>query len=68
MSIRMLALELYRLEREVEEIRREMTVQPDGQRDEWAWKLRMKIWGRDDMRARLQARKQAPDPPRRFFG
>jgi hypothetical protein len=60
MSIRLLALELYRLEREVDALEKAVAVAAPAERDDLEWRLRQLKAERGQMRGRLAARKETP--------
>ncbi len=66
MSIRDLARELYRLEREVEELEGRLKTAPPESRDDVQLALRRAKAERDRHRAVLAAKKEPPPRPRTF--
>lgn len=60
MSIKMLAQELYRLEKEVEALQRKISQAAPEERDRLELELRKVKAVRDDYRGRLQAKKEPP--------
>lgn len=66
MSIRALAQELYRMEREADDLRRELEHASPDLRDELELKLRKAVAYRNELRGRLKAKKDPPPYHRTF--
>lgn len=64
MSIRYLAIELYRLEREVAALQRELEGAAGDRRDDLELRLLRAVAERDEYRRRLAAKKEPPPPGR----
>ena len=66
MAIRYLAIELYRLEREVEDLRKKLNTAPPEARVGLEVQLRQTIRERDEMRSRLEDKKEKPTYTTKF--
>jgi hypothetical protein len=64
MSIRLLAIELYRLRQQVERLERELASAAAGQEEKIEAELRTARAERDRLRAILDGRKDSPGKPR----
>jgi uncharacterized protein YicC (UPF0701 family) len=64
--IRLLAQELYRMEREVEDLKKRVDAARPDQRDRLEQQLRKARYERDQLRGRLDAQKSPPSHPTRF--
>jgi hypothetical protein len=60
MSIRLLAKDLYRLQREVEALEKRLAAAPEPEREELAARLRALRADRDRLRSALEGKKESP--------